>query len=51
MEENVKEKSGGPFHKLKSSFKEIFGKSDLPTFKTEPPAEKPAVTEQENIRM
>lgn len=50
MEKHVKEKSKGPFHKLRSSFKEIFGKSELPTFKTEAPGEKPAGTEQENIR-
>ncbi|MDD2899293.1 MAG: hypothetical protein PHI31_11340 [Desulfuromonadaceae bacterium] len=50
MEERVKEKSGGPFHKLKSSFKEIFGKSELPTFKTVPPDEKPAGNYQEIVR-
>lgn len=50
MEERKKEKSVGPFHKLSSSFREIFGKPERPAFKTEAPGEKPAVNEQVNVR-
>jgi hypothetical protein len=38
----------GPFYKLKSSFVEIFGKSDVPPHKTETTSVKPLENVREN---
>lgn len=46
MHVEPKDQEKGPFHKLKSSFREIFGKSDAPVFKTETASVKP----QEDVR-
>lgn len=50
MEFTKKEQTGGPFHTLKSSFREIFGKPETATLEAKGPREEIAGKEPEKSK-
>ena len=49
MPSRTEDEEQGPIQKLKSTFREIFGKPDTPTLKTDAPDEKTPRNDNEKI--